>query len=632
MEFFHVPGNPIQENRTAFRMVSHATPVPRHILSMIHGTAYYPDYFPESEWARDLDAMRDCGITMIRVLEFAWCWYQPRPDEFRFEPLDRFLGLCGDRGLRVCLATPTATPPPWFLQKYPDCRLIDVSGRPCYSHRHMVSWCHPGARAGAARTIETLAARYGGHPVVWGWQIDNEPNYAEKVADCYDFNPHALAAGQAWLQRRYGSLDKLNETWFNAFWSQAYDEWSQVWVTHRPQTNPGSFVDFLRWREHAQAEWVQWQAGLLRQHTRGQNIGVNIPEVGVHFSTVIGQDYWAQAAGLDWVGTDLYTATPDRAADLRALRYSCDLMRSAVEGAAPGAEFLISETQGGPHLRTWECGFAGYPWDASFLRDSVRVYAERGARQVWYFMWRPVPGGQEMGMNATTDLEGGESGYTREIALMATGGEEDFSSRAESYAARPLALVHYSQDTHRFLAFHQQLPVAGRSHIDCHAWIDAQGYRVGYLNDDALDNPIPDAALLVLPESHMLSDAAQGHILEWARAENPGRRVVLGPHTGLLDERGQLRGPSRLPLWNTLGLVPGAWCDMEAGARDGSQAVPAYRRILFSGDPVPVVSELKTPAGPVPALLRPRPNVYVYTHRWTLGWSGSAGSAALPAA
>lgn len=589
---------------------------------MLYGTAYYPDYFPEAEWPRDLDAMRAAGLTSVRILEFAWCWYQPRPDTFRFAPLDRFLELCLARGLRVCLCTPTATPPPWFFQKHPDCRLVDVSGRPCYSHRHMVCWQHPGALAEALRTLSALATRYAAHPAVWGWQIDNEPNYAEKVADCYDFNPHALAAGQAWLRARHGSLEALNAAWFNSFWSQAYDDWSQIWVTHRPQTNPASMVDFLRHREHALASFVHTQRDLLRRLCPAQKIGVNIPEVGVHFSTVIGQDYWAQAAGLDWVGTDLYAATADRAADLRALRYSTDLLRSAVASASPAAEFLIAETQGGPHLRTWECGFAGYPWDATYLRDSVHAYAERGARQVWFFLWRPVPGGQEIGMNATTDLDGGPTEFTREITRLAAEDAPALAATAAAYAARPLALVHYSQDTHRFLAFHGQLPAAAKSQLGCHAWLDTQGFRVAYLTDADLEKPVPDAALLVLPESHLLSDRAQQNLLAWAAASASARRLVLGPHTGLLDERAQLRGPSRLPLWSALGLRPGPWHDM-------GQTTP--HRVFLPAPAAPTSAPASAATEP-PEPLRPRPNILVYRHRWSDALATAPGAHALPAA
>ena len=46
------------------------------------GTAYYPDYFPSTEWSRDLGRMKAAGINRVRILEFAWSWYQPEPDQW----------------------------------------------------------------------------------------------------------------------------------------------------------------------------------------------------------------------------------------------------------------------------------------------------------------------------------------------------------------------------------------------------------------------------------------------------------------------------------------------------------------------------------------------------------------------
>ena len=160
---------------------------------MNFGTAYYPDYYPREEWATDLDRMKAAGITVVRILEFAWCWYQPTPDTFEWEGLDHFLDLCAERDLEVCLCTPTATAPPWFMERYPDARLMDAEGVPCFSHRHFVCWNHPEARAEALNTVTALAERYGSHKAVTAWQIDNESNYAEKVDTLYDFNPHSLA-------------------------------------------------------------------------------------------------------------------------------------------------------------------------------------------------------------------------------------------------------------------------------------------------------------------------------------------------------------------------------------------------------------------------------------------------------
>ncbi len=55
------------------------------------GTAYYPDYFPASDWPADLDRMKAAGIECVRILEFAWSWYQPEPDRWSWDGLDTFL-------------------------------------------------------------------------------------------------------------------------------------------------------------------------------------------------------------------------------------------------------------------------------------------------------------------------------------------------------------------------------------------------------------------------------------------------------------------------------------------------------------------------------------------------------------
>ena len=568
-----------QVRRTAHRAAQAPARAADRNEEPVLGTAYYPDYFPEAVWADDLDRMVAARIGCVRVLEFAWCWYQPEPRRFRWDGLDRFLDLCHARGLRVCLATPTATPPPWFFDKYPDARLMGNDGRACFAHRHMTCWNHPQARREAFRTIRALAKRYGRHPAVWGWQIDNEPNYAEDPKGFYDFNPHALAAGRCWLRGRYGTLENLNRAWFAAFWSQAVNAWPQVWATHAPLVNPQSRLDFLRWREANMAAFVQDQAAILRTHTRGQAIGVNIPETGVAFSVAIGQDYWAQAAGMDWVGTDLYAGSHDEAADLAGFRQNCDIMRSVAESARPGgAAFILSECQGGPHVRAWHGTFACQSWEPGYLKRCTELFVERGASQIWYFLWRPTSGGTEMGMNGVQDLDGHDTANTDMLRTLGAR-RKPLRRLAAAYQARPLALIHYSRDTMRFLHGMEPLEAVARSLAGVHRRLDQQGYRISVVTDSQLDAAaIPDADMLVLAESHLLSTRAQQAVLAWVQG-NARRMVHLGPHTALLDERGQLFPPSQRWLWHALGVEPGALFDQAVALRVGRVQVKAFRAL-----------------------------------------------------
>ena len=55
------------------------------------GVAYYPEDWPEEEMANDIAKMKDAGINVARVGEFAWSKMEPREGEFHFEWLHRVI-------------------------------------------------------------------------------------------------------------------------------------------------------------------------------------------------------------------------------------------------------------------------------------------------------------------------------------------------------------------------------------------------------------------------------------------------------------------------------------------------------------------------------------------------------------
>jgi hypothetical protein len=582
---------------------------------MKFGTAYYPDYFPASDWSTDLDRMKAAGISVIRILEFGWSWYQPEPDRWEWDGLDRFLDLAAERQLKVCLSTPTATPPPWFFELHPDAFLMNEHGHSCRLHRHMTCWNHPGAWADATKTVRALAERYGSHPAVWGWQIDNEPCLAEDNKTVYDFNPHAIADAQLWLKAQYGTLDRLNETWFGAFWSQRYNKWEQIWRTHIPLTHPNAFLAFCRWRESNVAGFVQKQAAILRELTRDQKIGVNMPESSVCFSLQVGQDYWAQARGLDWVGTDLYYANGMREKDLADLRYSCDVIASVVESvAAPGAEFLHAETPAGPHLRTWQCTFSGEAWGPDFLEQTFHIQAERGATQSWLFMWRPTRGGREIGMNGLQTFEGEDTPRTAVVRQYAADASP-LDKVAEAYRVRPVALVHYSQDSLRHLMSFEPMDRANEILHGMHRQLDGEGFRVRFITDSEILAGTVPGDRLCLPLSPLLPPEAQQAVIDW-QGHVAGRQLWLGPDTGFMDGDGNWLQRENRPLWNWLGVEPGDLCDIAAKIEVDGVSVNRFR--MFKASPAArVLSSAPWRGEALPVRLECQPNVFLHAYDWT---------------
>ena len=81
---------------------------------MTLGVCYYPEHWDESLWADDLARMKETGISVIRIAEFAWNKIEPHENEYDFSFFDRFLDLCLEKGIKVIFSTPTETPPAWL--------------------------------------------------------------------------------------------------------------------------------------------------------------------------------------------------------------------------------------------------------------------------------------------------------------------------------------------------------------------------------------------------------------------------------------------------------------------------------------------------------------------------------------
>jgi len=95
---------------------------------ILFGAAYYPEGWPESERPKDIETMKLAGMNVMRIAEFAWHKMEPKPGEYHFEWLHEVINDLGANGIKTILCTPTATPPRWFLLKYPDAAKLSEQG------------------------------------------------------------------------------------------------------------------------------------------------------------------------------------------------------------------------------------------------------------------------------------------------------------------------------------------------------------------------------------------------------------------------------------------------------------------------------------------------------------------------
>jgi beta-galactosidase len=392
------------------------------------GVCYYPEHWPRDRWPIDAQMMREAGIEIVRIGEFAWKLMEPAEGSFEWEWLDEAISTLAAAGLKVVLCTPTAAPPAWLTHDYPDVLPVDAQGRTRNSgtRRH---YCPTNRtyRQHSERIVRAMAQRYGQHPSVVGWQIDNEFG-CHNTARCYC--SECTVAFQAWLKRKYGTLDALNKAWGAVFWSQTYGRWEEVRLPNLTPTgaNPSHLLDYARFASDSTVAYQQLQVDLLREHAAGQFVTTNM------LADFEDLDYHDLARPLDFIAWDSYPTghaefqgetlylpgKPGRAYAFDADDpYTTGFCHAKARGVKQ-APFWVMEQQCGPI--NWSL------FNTLVRPGTVRLWTwhalAEGAEAVVYFRWRAARFG----------FEQHHSGLLHHDATPATGYGELLAMRAEREA------------------------------------------------------------------------------------------------------------------------------------------------------------------------------------------------------
>lgn len=235
---------------------------------MTMGCCYYPEHWEETLWESDLTRMKDTGISVIRIAEFAWNKIEQEEGVYDFSFFDRFLALCQKKEMKVIFSTPTATPPAWLTEKYPEvlnARIDSVRYR--HGGRRHYNYNSPVYLDFCTKIVTQSAMHYAPHPCVIGWQIDNELNC--EVNEFYsDADDNAF---RIFLQEKYQDLDSLNAAWGNVFWNQTYTNWSQIHIprlTPSQGINPHMHLDYYRFIAESTFRFCKMQAGIIKRYSK----------------------------------------------------------------------------------------------------------------------------------------------------------------------------------------------------------------------------------------------------------------------------------------------------------------------------------------------------------------------------
>lgn len=359
----------------------------------------YPEHVSSDDWHMHAQKQKQLGLSFVRLAEFSWARIEPNEGVYDWQWLDDAILIYQQYGLDIVLGTPTATPPAWLIQKYPEILPVDENGQvKKFGSRRHYDHASEIYRQECARIVTEMAKHYAENQAVIGWQTDNELGHE---GTAMSFGGASAERFPAWLKNKYGTLKALNVEWGCEFWSQSYTDWLQITppnLTAVRQANPSQVLDFKRFCSAMIEEFQHQQIQILRQYCPNHFITHNF----VIFSAE--SDLYQLSKDLDFVAWDSYpigmleffatweseqtktrfarTGHPD------LVSFNHDLYR----GLKGGKDFWVMEQQ---------CGHANWAqYNPLPAKGAVKLWTAQawahGASSVVYFRWRACHMAQEI--------------------------------------------------------------------------------------------------------------------------------------------------------------------------------------------------------------------------------------------
>ncbi len=537
--------------------------------AILMGTDWYPEQWPESRWEADVQMMEDAHLNVVRLAEFAWSAMEPSEGHFDFAWLDRAIRLLEKHHIAVVLGTPTAGPPAWLTHTYPETLRVEPDGqRVAHGNRAHASPTSVKYLEFCRRIAEEMAKRYASDPDVVGWQIDNEYGYA-----LMSYDDGTKKQFQDRLRDKYKTMDSLNQHWATSYWSQTYDDWSEIPIPTVPH-NPALMLEWKRFVTHAWDAYQQNQIDVIRKYANArQFITGNFMGLGWD-----GLDQYKTADPLTFASWDDYVGTGHLDPDVNGMSH--DGMRGLKR-----ENFWVIETQ--PGAVNWS------DLNNYLNKGETRAMAwhaiAHGSDDVSYWQWRSAPNGQEEMHGTLVGADGTPEPLLEEVTRTAKEFDQTQGAFRGTTVVSEVALlndydsrwaVDFQKHTRQYntyavsLSYYKALRKLAQSMDVVSPYAPLNGYK-----------------LVVAPNLNLIPEPLAKHLLEYVKG---GGHLILGPRAGLKDEYNALlpqRQPGFLadalgarveqfyaleknvPLYGTLGSGSGSWWAEQLKTTDASAQV-----------------------------------------------------------
>lgn len=275
----------------------------------LYGVQYYRAPTPEPEdWENDLRNIRENGFRDVKFW-VQWRWTHRGEDEFYFADTDRLMELAQQNGLRVTLNVIFDVAPKWVTDRWPESAMVMADGRrvepttacyrqiggfpgPCYNHEQ--------AFAARMKFLQKTVERYRSHPAMYMWDVWNEPEQCSPYRAPHKetlvcFCPACRSRFGSWLQKKYGSIEKLNRVW-----GRCYSDFADVELPTEPASVFSDFIDFRRFHLEKMTAEANSRLQVVRSLDPAHAAYLHVvPNTSGIFNALTGVDDFALAKNCD---------------------------------------------------------------------------------------------------------------------------------------------------------------------------------------------------------------------------------------------------------------------------------------------------------------------------------------------
>lgn len=519
-------------------------------MSIHFGVDYYPEHWPRQRWETDAKLMSEMSIQVVRMAEFSWFKIEPEEGEFHFEWLEDAISLLDSYGIKTILGTPTAAAPAWIIEKNPEIQPIDREGkRKYFGGRYHNCHSNEAYRAHIRRFVTRIAEKFAENPGVIGWQIDNElGNSHEDTCMCNS----CRFRFQKWLFQKYKTIERLNDAWGTAFWSQGYNSFKQIRtpLTTADGENPSAMLDWKCFCSDLIVDFAKVQVDIIREKCPNHFITHNF----MCFNDKV--DYYDLGKILDFASNDIYPGGQWQAQPYQPIyeaAASSDVVRSY-----KNKPFWVMEQQSGMAGREI---IGRLPKPGQTAARAMQSVAH-GADAVIFFRWRTSAIGTEQFWHGILGHSGKPGRIYRELKSLTKTFSKYMDEFEGAMTDAEVAIVHNFRQNYAFqiqphhpkLAYVKELCKYYRAFYE-------KKIPVDFVQDT---DDLSKYKLVVAPLQYLMTPELEQHYFDYV--ENGGN-LILTMRTGVKNETNVCMTDMELPgrLGELCGIeIPEYDCLLEA--------------------------------------------------------------------